>query len=98
MEYPYYEINHDGNGKYVCDTCDNEDYMTCPGVANKVNALATSSSNSSSSSPVKVKPLGTYAERKAKREEVAKRVEKWKKEEKELKETGKLPYLPPLSD
>ena len=48
MKYPYYQIKHDGGGKYVCITCDNECSChdskcgtICPAISKIVDALAT---------------------------------------------------------
>jgi hypothetical protein len=56
IKYPYYQIKHDGGGKYLCITCDNEypdghdlkTASTCPALLKIIDTLASNSSSSSS--------------------------------------------------
>ena len=48
IKYPYYQIKHDGGGKYLCITCDDECPChdskcgtVCPAVSKIVDAMAT---------------------------------------------------------
>jgi len=48
IKYPYYQIKHDGGGKYVCITCDNECPChdskcgtVCPAITKIIDGLAT---------------------------------------------------------
>jgi len=63
MKYPYYQIKHDGGGKYVCITCDNECPChdckcgtVCPAITKIIDGLANNSS-ASAQPTVKVKPI-----------------------------------------
>lgn len=88
IKYPYYQIKHDGGGKYLCITCDNECPCAdtkcgsiCPAVANMLNALASNSSSSN--------VTYEYAVREVEQLRVGKLKELMRKEKQELEETGK---------